>query len=159
MRSTPWSAFLAAALFGVGLALWIAGAVKIQDYTYQVGGGACVCVCLDGSKCCVRFGSCPTPPLATLLNQPPLPTPPSLTQTHQHNQVARAIDVAPNVTDALKAGLISVILAVGVSGIIVAVLVLMLALFGTGLRTALVSKTCLNNSELLAGWLVSLGVG
>jgi hypothetical protein len=29
-------AFLSAALFAVGLALWIAGAVKIQDYTYQV---------------------------------------------------------------------------------------------------------------------------
>ena len=38
VRSTPWSAFLAAALFAVGLALWIAGAVKIQDYTYQVWG-------------------------------------------------------------------------------------------------------------------------
>jgi hypothetical protein len=55
--------------------------------------------------------------------------------------------MAPGVTDSLKAALISVILAVGVSGIIVCVLVLMLALFGTGLRTALVSKTCLNTSE------------
>jgi hypothetical protein len=55
--------------------------------------------------------------------------------------------MAPSVTDSLKAALISVILAVGVSGIIVCVLVLMLALFGTGLRTALVSKTCFNTSE------------
>lgn len=96
MRSTPWSAFLAAALFGVGLALWIAGAVKIQDYTYQA---------------------------------------------------AQAIGMAPSVTGSLKAGLISAILAVGVSGIIVCVLVLMLALFGTGLRTSMLSKTCFNNSE------------
>jgi hypothetical protein len=55
--------------------------------------------------------------------------------------------MAPSVTDGLKAALISIILAVGVTGIVVCVLVLMLALFGTGLRTALVSKTCLNNSE------------
>lgn len=55
--------------------------------------------------------------------------------------------MAPSVTDSLKAALISVILAAGVSGIIVCVLVLMLALFGTGLRTALVSKTCLNTSK------------
>lgn len=63
--------------------------------------------------------------------------------------------MAPAVTDNLKAAVITAILAIGVSGLIVSVLALMLALFKTGLGTALFStNSCCSNSEWASwrGW-------
>lgn len=56
-------------------------------------------------------------------------------------QVAEAIEVAPGAVSSLKTGVLTAILAVGVSGLAVCVLVLLLGLLKTGLSTALLSSS------------------
>jgi hypothetical protein len=45
---TPWTAFLSALLFIAGLALWISGSVKVNDYTMQV-------LAPTVSRCCMHL--------------------------------------------------------------------------------------------------------
>eukprot|EP00775_Hariotina_reticulata_P010072 gene10072-10227_t len=91
---TPWTAFLSALLFVAGLALWISGSVKVNEYTLQV---------------------------------------------------ASAIDVNSSVTDTLRSGVLTAILATAITGVAISVLVIGLALVRTAQRSMLGGVCCCSN--------------